>query len=189
MDYSTPLRVAISTPGNDGATVEPISPPSDSRNPPVSNIGASHLRTGLPRPTPELLSTDHLTGHGHSQSHIMSTANASNSHIMDPLSVGIPHGSRRVVPRPVAGDPTNETTPLPGSLASPVRNKAMSPAPSPISNPSGSKSTNFHNIADLIGGSKSHRNQFPLEGKSPELSQCIKEQTTPTSNPRLGKTT
>ena len=174
-DYSRPLRVGIPEPGTGRPSVELISPPSGE----APTMGP--LRNGPQRHVPEPFGAHHLSRYGYSQPYIMSTGHSPL--IMDTLS-GIPCGSNPVIPRPGTSD---TTTPPPGSLASPAHNRTSSPRSSPV-NSLGTKSTNFHNIADLIGGSRS--SQFPSAGKSPEQQcsrECIKQQTTPTSNPRPGK--
>ena len=93
---------------------------------------------------------------------------------------------------PLKGHPTSRTTP--GRTPSPSDRSAGSPD----QNNSAAKSTNFHNIADLVGGSGALP---PLPGRPqclptsvgeneamiPQCVDCKKQQITPTSSPRPGK--
>ncbi len=95
---------------------------------------------------------------------------------------------QNITPPPAPGSP------LKGHLA-PKTTPGRTPSPSDHPTSAEAKSTNFHNIADLVGGSGALPGRphcLPTavgetEAMIPQCADCKKQQITPTSSPRPGK--
>ena len=163
-EYSIPLRVCI--PGQE--TVSPPAVTSMVRLPQSSTAQRSQFTT---EPPARLHFGIQQLNKEKCQSKLVKYDSTSGivPFMIDPVSQ--PVAQRRTVGTPPAG-----------TLPSPSRGKSSSPF-----QPTGTKSTNFHSVADLIGGSKAHCQESSPGRISPCYSGCVKQQTTPTSSPRLGK--
>ena len=191
-DYNSPPRVGIPVQGNAPApkgTISLLSKAVPSHNESIPNAGTcNQFDIALTRPKETQLSSVHqMSRQGMSQH--PKTMTEAVPHPMGPHPAGKTNMGQQVLPPPAVGTTIITTTPPPGTLASPARTRSTSPGSSPLH--PGAKSTNFHNIADLVGGSKTHYHQLPSATLSPEriphcTSGCIKQQATPTSSPRLG---
>ena len=167
-EYSSPLRVRI--PGQE--TVSPPVATSIAGVPTSSTDPRSQFMTEPPV-------REHLSIH-----HLNKEEDQTKSIKYDSTSGIIPF-MINPVPQPVTPRHIVPTTP-PRTRTSPSRGKSSSPDSSPLQ-PVGARSTNFHSVADLIGGSKVPRQENSPGRISPCYSGCVKQQTTPTSSPRLGK--
>ena len=167
-EYSNLLRVCI--PGQE--TVSPPVANSMARLPPSSTAPRSQFTT---EPPVRLHYGIHQLNKEKCQSKPVKYDSLSGiaPFVIDPVSQPVAPGHVVI-------------TPPAGTLHSPSRGKSGSPASSPLQ-PAGTKSTNFHSVADLIGGSKAHYQENSPGRISPCYSGCVKQQTTPTSSPRLGK--
>ena len=167
-EYSNPLRVCI--PGQE--TVSPTAATSVARLPPSSTAPRNQFTTEPPLRL-------------HYGIHQLNKEECQSKSVKYDSTSGIAPFMIDPVPQPVAQRHTVGTPP-PGTLPSPSRGKSSSPVLSPFQ-PTGTKSTNFHSVADLIGGSKAHCQENSPGRISPCYSGCVKQQTTVTSSPRLGK--
>ena len=164
-EYSNPLTVCI--PGQE--TVSPPAANSMARRPPSSTALRSQFTTEPP-----------VRLHFGIQQ--LNKEKDRSKSVKYGSTSGIAPFMTDPVSKPVAQRHTVGTPPLP----SPSRGKSSSPVSNPLQ-PVGAKSTNFHSVADLIGGSKAHCQENSPCRISPCYSGCVKQQTTPTSSPRLGK--
>ena len=167
-EYSNPVKVCI--PGQE--TVSPPAATSMARLPPISTAQRSQFTTEPPAGL-------------HFGIQQLNKEKCQSKSVKYDSPSGIAPFMIDPVSQPVAQRHTVGTPP-PGTLPSPSRGKSSSPVSS-LFQPTGTKSTNFHSVADLIGGSKAHCQENSPGRISTCYSGYVKQQTTPTSSPRLGK--